>query len=132
MDVVRCVGKCHTSVNRAERKAQQTVVVAVLHKLLADLLGGFDSLASRSDAADGNSVLVDITAGATAIAVGDLPAISVQLGGVTSGLVDAVAGLLGGGKLRGEHPTRYGQFRTPSTKIILGHTGPQSRCQSPS
>lgn len=93
-----------TRVDRAKGQTQETVVVAVLHELLADLLGGFDGLAVRGDAAHGDGVFVDVAAGAAAVAVGDLPGVAVHLGGVAGGLVDGVAGLLLGGELGREDP----------------------------
>lgn len=92
-------------VDRAEGQAQQTVVVLVIDELLADLRGSLDGLAGGLDAADGNSVLVDITASRALITVLDLPGGAGNLGAVAAGLVDGVASLLGSGQLRGEDPT---------------------------
>lgn len=95
---------CLTSVDRAESETQQTVIVLVLNKLIANLASGLDGLALGSDAAHGDSILINVTAGTAAITVADVPAGTSDLGGVSRRLVDVVAGLLGLGELLGEDP----------------------------
>lgn len=90
-------------VDGAEGQTQETVVVGVLGELGADLGGSLDSLAGGLDGADGDGVLVDVTAGGAAITVGDGPGGAAQLGTVV-GLVDGVARLLRGRQLLGEDP----------------------------
>lgn len=92
-------------VDGAESQAQQTIVVLVLHELLADLLGSLNGLARGLDATNNDGVLVDVTAGRALVTIGDGPGSTRQLGAV-AGLVDGVAGLLGSGKLSGEDPAR--------------------------
>lgn len=91
------------SVDRAESETEQAVVVLVLGELLADLGGSLDSLTGGLDSADGDGILVDITAGGAAVSVGDGPGVARQLGAVVR-LVEAVTLLLRSGKLRGENP----------------------------
>jgi hypothetical protein len=93
-----------TSVDRAESQTQQTVVVLILSKLLADFAGSLNSLTLGSDTAHGDGVLIDVTASAAAITIGDVPAGALDLGGVAGRLVDVVPGLLGLGELIGEDP----------------------------
>lgn len=95
-------------VDLAECQAQQAVVVLVLRELLADLAGGLDGLAVGVDAANSHGVLVDVAAGGAAVAVGDVPAGALDLGGVAGGLVDAVAGFFGRGEFLGEDPPVFG------------------------
>lgn len=59
------------SVDRAKGETEQTVIVLILHELGADLLSSLNGLVGGLDATDGDSVLVDITASTTAIAIGD-------------------------------------------------------------
>ena len=92
-------------VDRAESQAKQTVVVLIVDELLADLGCSLDGLASSLDAADYDSVLEDITASGTLVAVLDLPSSTGNLGAIAAGLVDAVASLLGRGQLGREDPT---------------------------
>ena len=93
------------SVDRAEGETEQTVIVLILHELGADLLSSLDSLVGSLDTTDGDSVLVDITAGTAAIAVRDRPASTGDLGSGAASLVDGMATLLRRGKLVGENPT---------------------------
>lgn len=92
-------------VDGAEGQAEKTVVVLVVDELLADLGGGFDSLAGGLDTADGDGIFVDITASGALVTVLDLPGGASNLGAVVAGLVNAVASLLGSGQLRREDPT---------------------------
>jgi hypothetical protein len=92
-------------VDGAEGQAEKTVVVLVVDELLADLGGSFDSLAGGLDTADCDGVSVDITASRALVTVLDLPGGASNLGAVATGLVDAVASLLGSGQFRREDPT---------------------------
>lgn len=58
-------------VDGAESQAQQTIVVLVLHELLADLLGSLDGLARGLNATNNDGVLVDVTAGGALVTIGD-------------------------------------------------------------
>lgn len=91
-------------VDRAESQAQQTIVVLILHKLLANLLGSLNGLARGLDTADNDSVFVDITTSRALVTVGNGPGSTGKFGAVV-GLVDSVSGLFRGGKLAGENPT---------------------------
>lgn len=142
----RCATEgCLTSVDRAESETQETVVVLVLNELLANLTGSLDGLALGSNAAHSNSVLINIAAGTAAVAIADVPASTIDLGGVSRRLVDIMTGLLGLGELLGEDPaglslvkhfskmwrtTYYSQIGRASVKVkVQGCTADADRSQ---
>lgn len=90
-------------VDGAESQTEQTIVVLVLHELLADLLGSLNGLTGGLDATNNDSVLVDFTAGRALVTVGDGPGSTRQFGAV-AGLVDGMASLLGSRQLSREDP----------------------------
>ena len=100
-------------VDRVEGQAQQAVAVGVLFEFGADRLGQLDPLPRHLGGADVDGVAVDVAAGATAVAVGDVPRFAgEELGGAGVGrVVEDVAGVLGAGKLGGEDPSGWCQFR---------------------
>ena len=95
------------SVDGAESKTEETVVVGVLLELSADRLGGLDCLLGDGHTSDSDGVGVDVTTGAGPIAVRDAPGSTrEQLGSARLGrVVDRVTGLLRRSKLRGEDPS---------------------------
>jgi hypothetical protein len=83
-------------VDAAERQAEQTVVVDVLGELSRDGGCGFNCLRGRGDRANDDLVGVDIAAGAGAVAVADLPALSRKLPSRSRWVVPGVARRLAG------------------------------------
>jgi hypothetical protein len=99
VEVEGLLGKRLDLVDGRVGQTEKTVAGSVLGELSADGLSGLNSLGSSSDTANNNGVLVDITAGRAAIAVGDVPGetnelLSASAGGVE---VDTRAGTLGVG-----------------------------------
>ena len=82
-----------TSVERTERQSQETVIVAVLNELTADLGSSFDGLALGSDTANIDHVHVDVAASGTAVSVGNRPASSAHFRGVAGRHVDIMSSL---------------------------------------
>lgn len=92
-------------VDGAECQAQQTVVLLVVHELLADLLGSFDGLTVGLNTTDNDAVPINVAASRASIAIGDGPTVARQLGGIAAGLVDGVTSTFGLGELGREDPT---------------------------
>lgn len=95
------------SVDGAESKTKQTVVVLVVDELLADLGGSLNRLGGGRDTTNDDGVLVDVTASRALVAVLDGPGVASQLGSIAARLVEAVARGLGGRQLRGENPASF-------------------------
>ena len=91
-------------VDAAEGEAEEAVVVGVLCELGGDLSGGLDCLGGGSDGADDDLVGVDISAGAGAVLVGNLPGCSGDLLAGCGRVVLGVTSALAGGSFGGEYP----------------------------
>lgn len=94
------------SVDAAEGKTKETIVVGVALELRRNSLGSLNSLGLEGNATDGHGVSVDVTAGRATITVGDLPRSTAELlgGAALAGVVLGLSVDGAGGKLSAEDP----------------------------
>lgn len=91
-------------VDGAECQAEQAIIVGVLSEGRRDGSGRLDGLRGSSHSADHDLVSIDVTAGARAVTVGDIPGLTVELLARGGRVVLGVACGLAAWSLSGEYP----------------------------
>ncbi len=97
----------HTSVDRAESKTKEAIVVFILLELVTDLISKLNSLSRDSSSSNVDSVFVNIAARARSISVGDIPGCTLEFPGCArlGWVVETVTRLLRSRELGREDPT---------------------------